>query len=123
MMSGFRGLSHSFIKFDPISPDSEITRCKGFLFITSNLLLQIAHDSVVSAEKKRACEQVISSAAPNNQSDQPPPAVLFPIISQISSHQPTESKAPHQIPCFPPISLLQGLGQTAATAWDSNLTS
>lgn len=72
MMSGFRGLSHCFITFELIFPDSESSGCKGFLFITSNLLLQIAHDSVVSAEKKRACEQVISSAVPNNQPDQPP---------------------------------------------------
>lgn len=116
MMSGFRGLSHSFITFELTSPYSETTGWKGFLFITSNLQLQIAHDSVVSAEKKRACEQVISSAVPNNQPDQPPSAVQFPIMNQISPHQSTESRAPHQIPCFSPISLLQGLSETAATA-------
>lgn len=70
MMSGFRGLSHSFIIVELISPNSESTGCKGFLFITSNLLLQIAYDSVSAGKKsvrvsnQQCCSQQSASSAP-----------------------------------------------------------
>lgn len=50
-------------------------------------------------------------------------AAQFQIISQLSPHQSTETSTPHQIPCFPPIPLLQALSEAAASAGDINLTS
>lgn len=63
----------------------------------------------MSAERLHKRVQVISSAIPNNQPDQHP-------------SESTETSSPHQILCFPPIPLLQGLSETAATAGDINLS-